>query len=102
MPSFLVVRSTPYIPYVQTYNAPKQLPSKLSRKAKRLSFAFKMPNLYILGAVAALTYGVFRLLSIGKRPKGYPPGPPTLPVIGNIHLVGLVYTWPACPPLISA
>ncbi|KAK9421440.1 putative Cytochrome P450 [Seiridium unicorne] len=28
-----------------------------------------------------------RLSKIGQRPKGYPPGPPTLPIIGNIHLM---------------
>lgn len=26
-----------------------------------------------------------RLSRIGQRPKGYPPGPPTLPLIGNLH-----------------
>ncbi|KAK5138503.1 hypothetical protein LTR08_000089 [Meristemomyces frigidus] len=44
-----------------------------------------MAKLYILGVVALLAFGLFRLLSVGRRPKGYPPGPPTLPVIGNIH-----------------
>lgn len=25
------------------------------------------------------------LTSVGRRPRGYPPGPPTLPIIGNLH-----------------
>ena len=30
---------------------------------------------------------IYRLSRIGQRPKGYPPGPPTLPLIGNLHLM---------------
>ena len=43
----------------------------------------------VSAAVAALlvVYGLARLLSIGRRPKDYPPGPPTLPILGNIHQV---------------
>lgn len=43
----------------------------------------------ITAAVVGLlvVYGVTRLLSIGHRPKDYPPGPPTLPLLGNIHQV---------------
>lgn len=29
-------------------------------------------------------YGVYKLLQIGKRPEDFPPGPPTVPMFGNI------------------
>ncbi|KAF2994675.1 hypothetical protein E8E13_001610 [Curvularia kusanoi] len=35
--------------------------------------------------VTALTILIYRCRNIGRRPKGYPPGPPTLPLIGNLH-----------------
>ncbi|PSN69458.1 putative cytochrome P450 [Corynespora cassiicola Philippines] len=41
---------------------------------------------YVL-PVALLAFAVWRVLQMGRRPKGYPPGPPTVPILGNLHLI---------------
>ncbi|KIW01166.1 uncharacterized protein PV09_07451 [Verruconis gallopava] len=38
-------------------------------------------------AVPSCLLVVYWLSQIGKRPADYPPGPPTVPVLGNIHLM---------------
>lgn len=38
-------------------------------------------------AIALIALLIYRLRNVGRRPAGYPPGPPTLPLIGNLHLV---------------
>lgn len=29
----------------------------------------------------------YKVLTFGRREKGLPPGPPTIPVLGNAHLI---------------
>ncbi|KAL1646711.1 hypothetical protein SLS61_007787 [Didymella pomorum] len=43
---------------------------------------------YIYAGLFALTFIlIYRLSRIGRRPANFPPGPPTLPLIGNLHLM---------------
>jgi hypothetical protein len=42
--------------------------------------------LYAL-SIALVALLIRQLSKVGQRPAGYPPGPPTLPLIGNLHLM---------------
>ncbi|KAI1125338.1 cytochrome P450 [Nemania abortiva] len=39
------------------------------------------------GLVLVIVVGFWYLSNVGRRPRHYPPGPPTLPVIGNLHQI---------------
>ncbi|KAH8882222.1 cytochrome P450 [Thozetella sp. PMI_491] len=41
----------------------------------------------LLTAASACLAALYWLSQIGRRPANYPPGPPTVPVLGNIHLM---------------
>ena len=51
-----------------------------------------MAFLYQLQVQSALTLAAFllvvwRLTRVGRRLKDYPPGPPTVPILGNLHQI---------------
>lgn len=47
---------------------------------------------FSLGLVVLL-FAVYYVLRIGSRPRGLPPGPNTLPVLGNAHLLPRRYVY---------
>lgn len=44
---------------------------------------------YLILAIAVIAVGVYRLLQVGKRDKRLPPGPLTIPILGNAHQIPL-------------
>lgn len=56
---------------------------------REFSIASMAHSLYLFLPAVAIAVVVFKLSQVGRRPAGYPPGPPTLPLIGNIHQVRL-------------
>ncbi|KAI1335380.1 cytochrome P450 [Xylariaceae sp. FL0016] len=46
-----------------------------------------MAGIWVFPLVALVGLALYRLSRVGIRPAGYPPGPPTIPILGNLHLM---------------
>lgn len=45
-----------------------------------------MINFWMLGYIF-VAWLIYRLLQVGKRDSRLPPGPPTVPILGNAHQI---------------
>jgi hypothetical protein len=64
------------VPYGYIYGAGRS-------KGGQLFFPLVM-TLVLLFALVALCFVI--VLKVGSREKGLPPGPPTIPILGNAHI----------------
>ncbi|CAI6277588.1 unnamed protein product [Periconia digitata] len=59
----------------------------VSSKVLEIIASVMLPLFVSLAVVCLLLYPIWRILQVGKRPADFPPGPPTIPLLGNIHLI---------------
>lgn len=51
------------------------------------AFAIRLISITRVAVGVLFVWAIYRLLQVGRRDKRYPPGPPTIPILGNLHLV---------------
>lgn len=52
-----------------------------------IAHAAGLPTVTLVTGAIILILGLYKLLKVGSRDKRLPPGPPTVPILGNLHLI---------------